>query len=116
MGLYGYGALFVIILCAVIIITEKSGIFEKKDLPKKLKITIPENLNYNDVFKDILEKYTKKYMLTKVRTTDLGSLFEAEYMLVMQNGADEREFLNELRCRNGNLNIILTVAAPITVK
>ncbi|UKI35321.1 MAG: hypothetical protein L6V93_14155 [Clostridiales bacterium] len=46
-------------------------------MPKKLKITIPENLNYNDVFKDILEKYTKKYMLTKVRTTDLGSLFEA---------------------------------------
>lgn len=85
-------------------------------MPKKLKITIPENLNYNDVFKDILEKYTKKYMLTKVRTTDLGSLFEAEYMLVMQNGADEREFLNELRCRNGNLNIILTVAAPVTVK
>ena len=115
-GLYGYGALFVIILCAVIIITEKSGVLEKKDLPKKLKITIPENLNYNDVFKDILEKYTKKYMLTKVRTTDLGSLFEAEYMLVMQNGADEREFLNELRCRNGNLNIILTVAAPVTVK
>ena len=55
-------------------------------------------------------------MLTKVRTTDLGSLFEAEYMLVMQNGADEREFLNELRCRNGNLNIIKTVAAPVTVK
>lgn len=115
-GLYGYGALFVIILCAVIIITEKSGVLEKKDLPKKLKITIPENLNYQDVFKDILEKYTKKYMLTKVITTDLGSLFEAEYVLVMQNGADEREFLNELRCRNGNLNIILTVAAPVTVK
>ncbi len=61
------------------------------------------------MFDEILEKYTQKYLLTKIKTTDLGSLFELEYSLVMKSGENEREFLNELRCRNGNLNIILAL-------
>ncbi len=112
-GLYGYGALFVIILCALIIICEKCRFFERKSVRKILKITIPENLNYQGVFDNILDQYTQKYSLTKIKTTDLGSLFEVCYHVTMKNNCDEQEFLNELRCRNGNLSIILAVAPEV---
>lgn len=115
-GLYGYGAIFVVLLCAIIIIEEKFRFFERKSVNKTLKITIPENLNYQGTFDEILKKYTKKYTLTKIKTTDLGSLFELCYNVVMFNDEDEQEFINELRCRNGNLNIMLTVSAPLKIK
>ena len=114
-GLYGYGALFVLILCALIFVIEKTGIFTKKDIRKTLRITIPENLNYEGAFDDLLSKYTKYYTLEKIKTTDLGSLFELVYGVTMKSGQSEREFLNELRCRNGNLTIILAVA-PVKIK
>lgn len=109
-GLYGYGAVFVILLCLIMLISEKFRLFEKKAVQKTLKITIPENLNYQGAFDEILQKYTKNYKLTKIKTTDLGSLFELCYNVVMKNNEDEQEFINELRCRNGNLNIILALS------
>lgn len=109
-GLYGYGAAFVLILCAIIIIVEKCGLFEKKTINKTLKITIPEDLNYDGAFDDILKKYTQEYSLVRIKTTDLGSLFELRYSVIMNKNQNEQEFLNELRCRNGNLNIILSVS------
>lgn len=109
-GLYGYGAIFVIILCVIIVLAAKLNWFEKKGVQKTLKITVPENLNYQGAFDEILEKYAEKYTLTKIKTTDLGSLFELSYTLTMKNGKDEREFINELRCRNGNLNIMLAIS------
>ena len=115
-GLYGYGAIFVAILCIIMILAEKFKFFEKKQVQKTLKITIPENLNYQGAFDEILKKYTKKYSLTRIKTTDLGSLFELNYSVIMLHDEDEQEFINELRCRNGNLNIILAVAAPIKIK
>jgi len=115
-GLFGYGAIFVAILCIIMILTEKFKFFEKKQVQKVLKITIPENLNYQGAFDEIFKKYTKKYSLTKIKTTDLGSLFELNYNVIMLHDEDEQEFINELRCRNGNLNIILAVSAPIKIK
>ena len=112
-GLFGYGALFVIILCVIMIISEKCRFFEGKATQKTLKITIPEDLNYDGAFDEILKKYTKKYSLTQIKTTDLGSLFEISYSVTMENSVNEQEFLNELRCRNGNLSIILSVAPKI---
>ena len=115
-GLFGYGAIFVAILCIIMILAEKFKFFEKKHVQKILKITIPENLNYQGAFDEILKKYTKKYSLTRIKTTDLGSLFELNYNVIMLHDEDEQEFINELRCRNGNLNIILAVSAPIKIK
>ncbi len=112
-GLYGYGLLFVVILCIVIYLSEKANLFERKTIHKNLRITIPEDLNYHGAFDDILEKYTKTYSLSKIRTTDLGSLFEIYYSVTVDKNLDEQEFLNELRCRNGNLNIMLSVAPQI---
>lgn len=109
-GVYGYGALFVIVLCLVLILVEKTNAFREKNIRKILKITIAEDLNFEGVFDEILEKYTNKYKLSKIKTTDLGSLYELEYIVSMANGCSEQQFINELRCRNGNLNISLLLA------
>lgn len=109
-GLYGYGALFAALLSVIIVIAEKKGLFLKKTVSKKLRITVPEDLNYEGAFDEVLKKYTEKFSPVKVKTTDLGSLFEIEYSLVMRRDKSEREFINELRCRNGNLNIVLALA------
>jgi len=115
-GLFAYGAIFVVLLCVVMIICEKCRFFEKKSVQKTLRITIPESLNYQGAFDEILKKYTRKYTLTRIKTTDLGSLFELCYTVIMLHDEDEQEFINELRCRNGNLNIILAVSAPVKIK
>lgn len=114
-GLYGYGALFVFVLCIVLIIFAKANMFSSKHAERHLMIVIPENLNFQHAFDDIFENYTKKYKLTKIKTTDLGSLFEVDYTVLLMNGCDEQEFINELRCRNGNLSIVLS-AAPTVAK
>lgn len=114
-GMYAYGVLFVIILCLALIILEKANMFQVRTLQKTLKITIPENLNYSGAFEDILDTYTKSYTLTKIKTTDLGSLFELVYRVSMADGIDEQQFLNELRTRNGNLTIMLC-ESPQAVK
>lgn len=112
-GLYGYGTMFVLILCILLFVLKYAGVFSKKTIQKVLKITIPEDLNYDGVFDEILQKYTKSYALNKIKTTDLGSLFEVCYNVTMQKDVNEQEFLNELRVRNGNLKIILSVAPNV---
>lgn len=113
-GLYGYGAIFVIILCAILIIAEKCNLFERKNTRRILKITIPENLNFDGAFDEVLKKYTNRYKLEKIKTTDLGSLFELCYSITLKNNIKEQQFINELRCRNGNLNIMLSVSPNVT--
>ena len=114
-GLYGYGAIFVVGLCILMFILNKTNAFSQKSVRKVLKMNIHEDLNSQGVFDEIMERYTSEYKLTKVRTTDLGSLFELTYDLVTKDGVSEQEFINELRCRNGNLNIALTLAPTVTV-
>ncbi len=112
-GLYGYGVLFVIVLCAALVIFEKAGVLKPKYSAEVLKITIPEDLNYKDAFEDILNKYTAKHAMSKIKTTDLGSLFEVSYDVCIDKDVNRQEFINELRCRNGNLTIMLSEAPKI---
>lgn len=112
-GLFGYAALFTVLLCVFMFILCKINFGAKKTCSKILKIVIPENMNYQGAFDDILKKYTTNYQLCKVKTTDLGTLFELVYTITMENDKNEKEFIDELRCRNGNLNIVLAMdAAP----
>ena len=110
-GLYGYGALFVLLLCLFMIVITKIKFGKPNTTAKNLKITIPENLDYEGIFDEIIKKYSKDYTLQKVRTTDLGSLYELTYSVNMNKDADEKKFIDELRCRNGNLNIVLSLAS-----
>ena len=75
---------------------------------KQLIITIPEDLDYTQVFDDLMEQYTEKNNLVKVKTTNMGSLFKLTYEVKLKDPAKEKEFIDELRCRNGNLEIMMT--------
>lgn len=110
-GLYGYGAIFTAVLCIALLVIERTNAFCPKSRRRILRITIPENLNFRGAFDDILCHYAKDFSLSKIKTTDLGSLFELVYSLSLADGANEQEFINELRTRNGNLTISLSEAA-----
>ena len=97
-----------VIGCLMIFILDRTAIFEKNKNEKYLKITIPENIDYTEVFIDILNKYTSKYNLEQVKTTNLGSMFELKYLVTLNNNINEKKFIDELRIKNGNLKISLT--------
>jgi hypothetical protein len=87
------------------IILEAVSFGEPKAAIKSLKVTIPENLDYSDIFNDLFKEYTRKAVLEVVKTTNLGSLFELQYTIELKDIQREKEFIDQLRCRNGNLNI-----------
>lgn len=75
---------------------------------RRLKVTMPEDLDYNEVFDDIFSAYTTRAELRKVKTTNLGSMFELHYEVTLRDPAQEKPFIDALRTRNGNLNILLS--------
>ena len=108
MGYVGYAVLFTIILCLIMFILKFINYGEADKSFFELRITIPENLNYENVFDDVLKKYTSSWMFKKVKTKEFGSLFEITYTVVMKN-ENQKKFIDELRCRNGNLGVVLSV-------
>ncbi len=79
---------------------------------RDLKITVAENVDYDGLFDDILKKYTKSYEIDRVKTTNMGTLFEVHYKIVLRDGKVPKEFLDELRVRNGNLSIVCSRPVP----
>ena len=108
MGYLFYAFLFVLLIgCASIVLTiVKFG--QKAADNRVLRITIPENLDYDDLFNEIFARYTKSAELTQVRTTNMGSLYELTYAVRLNSNTMPKVLIDELRCRNGNLNIILS--------
>lgn len=111
MGYLGYAVLFSLVLSAVTVLYNRLdfGGGKKGERYKVLHITIPEDLDYTGVFDEILDKYTVSHELTQVKTTNMGSLFRLTYMLVLQKDEAEKELIDKLRCRNGNLEISISV-------
>lgn len=110
MGYIGYAFLFTIILCLVnILYSFVSYKFENKQhLKKILKITIPEDLDYTTIFDDLFNEYTKEYELIKVKTTNMGSMFKLTYNVTLKNYLAEKDLIDKIRERNGNLEIIIS--------
>ena len=107
MGYLGYA-----ILCAAVLGGASAlynrldfGCTKKSALQKTLQITIPEDLDYTGVFDDILRQYASEYELVQVKTTHMGSLFRLTYHMTLRAANQEKQLLDELRCRNGNLEI-----------
>ena len=73
---------------------------------RDLKITIAESLDYDGLFDDLFDKYTRSAELSRVKTTNMGTLYELDYTVVLKDDHETKAFLDELRCRNGNLNIV----------
>ncbi len=97
---------FTVVVCAINIVFNTTHLGEVSRSSKTLRITIPESLDYTDVFDDLFEKYTSAHELVRVKTANMGSMFQLTYEITLKNERDERAFLNDLRCRNGNLDII----------
>ena len=108
MGYILYAILFTIILCLIMFVLKFINYAESDKSCLELRITIPENLNYENVFDDVLKKYTSSWKFKKVKTKEFGSLFEITYSVVMNTG-NQKKFIDEVRCRNGNLGVILSV-------
>lgn len=110
MGYLGYAVLFALIIGLMMFILNISG-FGKgstSSLNKALRITIPEDLNYSEVFDDLFEKYTAKCEVVSVKTSNMGSLYKLHYNITLKKLSEEKEFIDELRCRNGNLEISMS--------
>ncbi len=114
MGYIGLATLFAIIACSFSFILTLINFGEKKSTRRILHITIPENLNYTNVFDDIFTAYTTQAELITAKTTSMGSLFKLSYEIELKDLFMEKSFIDELRTRNGNLEIIITKQELIT--
>ena len=107
MGYLAYALLSAVILGGIMLIYNRMDFGTKKNAEryKTLHITIPEDLDYSGVFDKILKKYTTEYEVVQIKTTNMGSLFKLTYNLILKDPGKEKELIDELRCRNGNLEI-----------
>ena len=107
MGYLGFAVLFALILCVVFMLYSHLDFGAKKNaaIYKTFHITIPENLDYSNVFDEIFNTYTRTFELTGVKTTNMGSMFRLTYDVVLKDATKEKELIDKLRCRNGNLEI-----------
>lgn len=110
MGFLGTAAVFTIIAEAVWFVLVQTSFGEKKEEEKVLRITIPESLDYTSVFDDIFAQYLTKCELVQVKTTNMGSLFKLEYRITFRAEGEEKKMIDQLRCRNGNLEILCSCA------
>jgi hypothetical protein len=110
----GTGHIWYTIIFALLIngmmflLTLAAGFGEEKNPVKHLKIVIPENLDYTTIFSDLFDEYAKTAHPEKVRTVNLGSLYEIHYTIILKDSKKEKEFLDKIRQRNSNLEISLS--------
>lgn len=109
-GYLGYAVLFSAIMGLVMLLYTQIGFGKKKvmDRAKILRITIPEDLDYSGIFDDLFEQYTESASVLSVKTTNMGSMFKLTYQIMLKDAGQEKELIDELRCRNGNLEISMS--------
>lgn len=107
MGYLAYGIIFMLVLGLALMILEKINIFNKKvDIKERVvRITIPEELDYTEIFDDIFAYYTTKNEVVKVKTINMGSMFKVYYQVTLKDEKNEKKFVDEIRTRNGNLEV-----------
>lgn len=106
-GLALLPAIVAAVILLVFVVLSVTGFGTRDAHRKQLRITIPENLNYMAVFDDIFDKYLSENVLRKVKTTNMGTMFELTYECRIKDESEQKQFIDELRVRNGNLNITM---------
>lgn len=106
MGFIAFAVMITAVVGALFLILTKTSFGEQKQGAKELKVTIPETLDYTEVFDDLFAKYTTEASLESVKTTNLGSMFELRYSINLKDEKEEKALIDEMRCRNGNLTIM----------
>lgn len=112
MGYVVIAAVFFAVIAAFTLLLTLTGFGAGAADERELKITIPENLDYDGLFDDLFARYTRSAELERVKTTNMGTLYELSYKIVLKDAHGTKEFLDELRTRNGNLNIVC--GKPVT--
>ena len=109
MGYLTYGFIISLGLSLVMLLFTKLNLFERKnlELEKLVKITIPEDQNYIEVYADTFNHFTKDYSYVNVKTTDMGALYKVSVKVTMKSKNEEKELLDEIRQKNGNLEVAI---------
>lgn len=105
MGYAGYGIAFTIVISAVVFVAERIIPSEHGKNSRLLRIFVPEDADYSGLFDDIFSEYTSRCVLQNVRTVKMGTMFDLQYIITMKDMAKEKEMLDKIRCRNGNLTV-----------
>ena len=110
MGYLGFAVLFTVMMCVIFVLYNCLDFGAKKNAAtfKTFNITIPEDLDYTGVFDDIFAEYTRSHDLIRVKTTNMGSMFKLTYNVELTDATREKEMIDKLRCRNGNLEIAVS--------
>lgn len=109
MGYILYGMIFGLISAVIMLLLSIFKVFDKNKKENKiLRIMIPEDLDYPTIFDDLFEKYLSKVELVKVKSKNMGSMFKLTYYITLKDLSKEKEFIDEIRCRNGNLEITVS--------
>lgn len=108
MGHIFFGAVITAIAVIAILIFSFTKILEPNKNQRVLKIVVPEDLDYEEVFDEIFEKYTRKAELVRMKTINMGSLYKLTYDVILKNGVKEKNFLDEIRIKNCNLKVLLS--------
>jgi hypothetical protein len=107
-GFIGFGAIAVGAILLIILLTSLVGLERIGGRGRRLRILVPEDLNFEDTFEPILKKYCKTYQLNRIKTVDYGTLIELDYRIVMSRSADTKEMIDDIRSKNGNLTVSIT--------
>ncbi|MDR3316150.1 MAG: DUF4956 domain-containing protein [Coriobacteriales bacterium] len=107
MGFLAIAVIFTLVIGAVTALYQVVPFGEPQQGEHQLKVTIPETLDYEDIFTPVFEHYTHKHELTRVKTVNMGSLYKLTYTVSLKHGVEQKAFIDELRTRNGNLEIAL---------
>ena len=107
-GYIGFAILITIVISLFMLLLNVVKFGETSKETKILKITVPEEVDYTDCFNDIFNIYTSSIQLTNAKTTNMGSMFELTYNVKLKQGINEKEFIDEIRVRNGNLKVSLS--------
>lgn len=110
MGYLGFALLFTLVMCVMFVLYNRLDFSAKKNAAtyKTITITIPEDLNYSEIFDDIFAEFTTSCELVRVKTTNMGSMFKLTYNVTLGDVAREKEMIDKIRCRNGNLEIAVS--------
>lgn len=112
MGYVTFAAAVTVVVGGLLLLFCRTSFGEMKNNDRDLRVTIPENLDYTDMFRDIFEKYTAgEAALHKVRTTNMGSLYELTYRIRLKDSKLEKKMIDDIRCRNGNLTVVCSRAS-----
>lgn len=108
MGYVVFAIIMTVLIALVLLLFHYIKLFDKNSLEKTLRITMPEDLDYSEVFNDVFEKYLTSYSLFQIKTINMGSMFDLSYRITLKKEVSEKAFIDDLRIKNGNLKIILT--------